>query len=225
MSRNNRRQRIEQLIEQIRAEVLETQRYTGLAALSSAVIRALREVPRDAFVPDGIKRYAWDNNALAIGHQQTISQPYIVALMSELLTLTRASKVLEIGTGSGYQCAVLGELAGEVYSMEIIAPLAETAKQRLRELGYTNIHLKQGNGREGWPEHAPFDAIIVTAAAASVPPALIEQLKPGGRMMIPLGSPGLAQELVLITKDARGRTQTRPILPVAFVPLTGEDTP
>lgn len=187
---------------------------------NTAVLAALRKVPRHEFVPDRWSARAYDDGPLPIGHGQTISQPYIVALMTELLALKPDSKALEIGTGSGYQAAVLAEIIRDVYTIEIIEPLATTAAERLRRLGYDKVNVKFADGYFGWPEHAPFDAIVVTAAADHVPPPLVEQLKPGGRMVIPLGGPFLTQQLVLIEKDAAGKIRTRNIAPVAFVPLT-----
>ena len=178
-------------------------------------------VPRHRFVPDGEGYGAYYNHPLPIGHGQTISQPYIVALMTDLLQLDKEDTVLEVGTGSGYQAAILSELAGKVYSIEIVAPLAERAAKLLRELGYANVEVRAGDGHAGWPEHAPYDSIIVTAAPDEVPQALIAQLKPGGRMAIPVGEGWFAQELLLITKDIDGISHRRDILPVRFVPLTG----
>jgi protein-L-isoaspartate(D-aspartate) O-methyltransferase len=160
---------------------------------------------------------------MPIGHGQTISQPYIVALMTDLLEIDSDSRVLEIGTGCGYQAAVLAEIAGHVYTLEIIPALEIEARERLEALGYRNVTVALGNGRAGWPEHAPYDAIIVTAAAESIPPPLIEQLRPGGRLVIPIGQPGWGQSLELVTKAEDGQIEHREVLPVAFVPLTGRD--
>ena len=184
------------------------------------VLAAMRKVPRHEFVPDRWIDSAYDDGPLPIGYEQTISQPYIVALMTELLRLSSESKVLEVGTGSGYQAAVLAEIAGEVYSIEIIEPLATSAAERLKRLGYDKVHVKLGDGYLGWPEHAPFDAIIVTAGAEHVPPPLVEQLKPGGRMAIPIGEISGQQSLLLVEKDADGRITQQHMAPVAFVPLT-----
>lgn len=192
----------------------------GQKPLDQRVLAAIENVPRHAFVPPAQQRSAYRNRPLAIGDGQTISQPYIVALMTDLLALEPDAKVLEIGTGSGYQAAVLGELAGDVYSIEIVEKLGLKAAKTLARLGYDNVHTKIGDGYQGWPEEAPFDAIIVTAAPDHVPPALIEQLKPGGRLVIPVGS--LAQELMVITKKADGSTTRKDIVPVQFVPLTRE---
>jgi len=186
------------------------------------VLSAMRTVPRHAFVRSTEQRYAYSDNPLPIGYEQTISQPYIVAFMTEALQLTRNSKVLEIGTGSGYQAAVCAEIAQEVYSIEIVEELAKIAKKRLKELGYRNVFTKYGDGFFGWKEHAPFDAIIGTAAAGRIPETLIEQLKPGGRMILPYGSTSGFQYLVLVTKDKEGNISRKNVMPVRFVPMTGE---
>jgi protein-L-isoaspartate(D-aspartate) O-methyltransferase len=187
----------------------------------SATLRALRTVPRHLFVPPDLRALAYEDRPLPIGNDQTISQPYIVAYMTEQLHLTRRSRVLEVGTGSGYQAAVLAELAADVFTIEIVAPLADSARARLARLGYRRVRVRTGDGYLGWPEAAPFDAVIVTAAADSVPPPLVRQLRPGGRMVIPVGATGAVQWLMLIAKAADGRTTTRSLLPVRFVPLTG----
>jgi protein-L-isoaspartate(D-aspartate) O-methyltransferase len=185
------------------------------------VLNAMRVVPRHLFVPEGSRNAAYDDYPLPIGQDQTISQPYIVAYMSEQLELRGDEKVLEIGTGSGYQTAVLSELAKDVYTIEFIATLAEAARERLKELHYDNVHLKSGDGYAGWAEHAPFDAIIVTAAAPFVPESLIAQLRDGGRLIIPLGDGIDSQVLTLIRK--KGDSLIRTILePVRFVPMRGE---
>jgi protein-L-isoaspartate(D-aspartate) O-methyltransferase len=186
------------------------------------VLSAMRTVPRHVFVRSTEQRSAYNDNPLPIGYDQTISQPYIVAFMTEALGLNRSSKVLEIGTGSGYQAAVCAEIAQEVYSIEIVEELAKIAKDRLKELGYRNVFTKYGDGFFGWPEHAPFDAIIGTAAAGRIPKPLIEQLKPGGRMILPYGSPRGFQFLVLVTKDKEGNISRKNVMPVRFVPMTGE---
>ncbi|MBA7650833.1 Protein-L-isoaspartate O-methyltransferase [subsurface metagenome] len=187
----------------------------------SNVLASLRTVPRHAFVRPGDLRRAYADHPLPIGLGQTISQPYIVAYMTEALKLGADYKVLEIGTGSGYQAAVCAEIAREVYTIEIIEELAESAKERLRKLGYMNVSVKAADGYFGWAEYGPFDTIIVTCAAGFVPPPLIEQLKPDGRMILPLGSPFGAQTLVLVTKDDKGRVRSRSLLPVRFVPMLG----
>lgn len=183
------------------------------------VLTAMRKVQRHKFVPENMIPYAYEDRPLPIGEDQTISQPYIVALMTELLGLKGGEKVLEIGTGSGYQAAILAEIAGEVYTIEIIESLAKSAEQRLQEMGYKNITVKYGDGYQGWKEHAPFDGIIVTAAPDHIPQPLVEQLKVGGRMVIPVGD--LFQELKLLTKTADGMKEKN-VIPVRFVPMTGE---
>jgi protein-L-isoaspartate(D-aspartate) O-methyltransferase len=209
------------LLAEIEAEMRETARWTGRAELSSRVAAALAKVRREAFVPPGSTDAAYVNAPLSIGHGQTISQPFIVALMTELLDLQPDDKVLEIGTGSGYQAAVLGELLERVCSVEVIPELARRAAAALAGEGYANVMLRTGDGGLGWPEEAPFDAIIATAAAGEIPSPLIEQLRPGGRMVVPVGLPHGDQELVLVTKDPAGEVTRRGVLPVAFVPLTG----
>jgi len=186
--------------------------------LSRPVADALRRVPRHLFVPEALRADAYQDRPLPIGHEATISAPTIVALMTQLLELTPEHRVLEIGTGSGYQAAILSALVRQVYSIEIIEPLAASAAARLAELGYANVTVRAGDGYAGWPEHAPFDRIIVTAAAPHVPQPLVDQLRPGGRMVIPVGA-GEDEQLMLIAKDARGRVSRRAILPVRFVPL------
>jgi protein-L-isoaspartate(D-aspartate) O-methyltransferase len=184
------------------------------------VLQAMRKVPRHLMIPESRRRQAYGDHPVSIGYGQTISQPYIVAYMTEVLQLKEDSKVLEIGTGSGYQAAILAEITTNVYSIEIIPELAEFAKSNLYNLGYTNVHLKEGDGYEGWESEAPWDAIIVTAAAEHVPPPLIKQLKPGGRMCIPVGTPFGTQFLQLVEKSQDGRITTRNLMPVIFVPLT-----
>lgn len=209
------------LLDEIREEVRETQLLTGRPALEQRVMEALRQTPRDEFVPHELRNGAYANRPLPIGHGQTISQPYIVALMTDLIHPRPGDVVLEIGTGSGYQAAILSQLVNRVYSMEIIEELAADAGARLRRLGYDNIEVRAGNGRLGWPEHAPYDAIIVTAAASGIPAALIEQLKPGGTLVIPIGSQHAAQDLRVVMKREDGGVEERQVLPVVFVPLTG----
>jgi protein-L-isoaspartate(D-aspartate) O-methyltransferase len=188
------------------------------------VLAVMRVVPRHAFVPENVQRYAYGDHPLPIGFDQTISQPYIVAFMTEALELKPDSKVLEIGTGSGYQAAVCAEIAAEVYTIEIVEGLAKSAEEKLKELGYPNVFVRAGDGYFGWPEKAPFDAIIGTAAAERIPPPLIEQLKPGGRMILPYETNFGFQHLVLVTKDERGNISKRKVMPVMFVPMTGEVT-
>lgn len=182
-------------------------------------MQAMATVPRHCFVPPEQCEWAYADRPLPIGRGQTISQPFIVALMTELLQPDPRAAVLEIGTGSGYQTAVLAGLVRQVYSIERIPELAAAAERRLRELGYTNVEIRADDGGRGWEEWAPFDAIMVTAAAATVPPALVRQLKPGGRLVIPVGEPHRSQDLRVITKDERGGVETRSVLPVVFVPL------
>ncbi len=216
---SKQRRRMVHLIER---DVRETSRYIGTASLSPTVMEAMRSVKRHEFVPPYQKPYAYQNRPLAIGHGQTISQPYIVALMTHLLGISPAGKVLEVGTGSGYQAAILSTLIDKVYSIEIIEPLGQQAKERLERLGYTNVQCRIGDGYYGWEEHGPYDGIIVTAAASHVPPPLLRQLKPGGRIVIPVGSRFLTQQLLLVEKDAEGKITTHQVLPVRFVPLTGK---
>jgi protein-L-isoaspartate(D-aspartate) O-methyltransferase len=208
------------LLQEIAAMASETGAETGRPVFSARVMAAMGKVPRHRFVPATYRALSYADRPLPIGHGQTISQPYIVALMSELLELKAGDAVLEIGTGSGYQAAVLAELAASVYTIEIIEPVGKNAAALLQQLGYTNIHTRIGDGYHGWPERAPFDAIIVTAAAEHVPPALAAQLKPGGRMVIPLGGEGEVQFLQVIVKQADGSVSTQRSLPVRFVPLT-----
>ena len=186
------------------------------------VLRAMWTVPRHAFIPRGQQRYAYADYPLPIGQGQTISQPYIVAFMTDALKIKPDSKVLEIGTGSGYQAAVCAEIAREVYTIEIVEKLAKSAKEQLKKLGYPNVFVKAGDGFFGWPDKGPFDAIIGTAAAKRIPEPLLEQLKPGGRMIIPTGSTYGFQYLVLITKDKYGKIKKSRVMPVRFVPMTGE---
>ena len=212
---------MDRMVEAIRTDARQTASYTGRSTISDAVLSAIRSVPRDAFVPDGAQAYAFENTPLAIGHGQTISQPFIVALMTDLLEPESSDRVLEIGTGSGYQAAILGELVEAVYTIEIIPELAETAAARLDDLGYDSVHVKAGDGWYGWPEEGPFDGIIVTAVGEEVPPKLVEQLAPGGRMVLPLGPRFGGQMLVVLTRGDSGELERRDVLPVQFVPLTG----
>ena len=209
------------LVAEINALAKDTQSVTGQGAFSNKVMTAMGKVPRHRFVPPEVVRYAYRNRPLPIGYGQTISQPFLVAYMTELLQVGKNTKVLEVGTGSGYQAAILGELVKEVYTIEIIEPLAARATEALKINGYTNIEVKSGDGYYGWEQHAPYDAIIVTAVASHVPSPLIQQLKHGGRMLIPLGSSFMPQHLVLVEKDLDGRVHTRELLPVQFVPLAG----
>ncbi len=208
------------MVDTIAVLTRETAFETGRERLNARVLAAMDKVPRHRFVPADQEPYAYANRPLPIGHGQTISQPFIVALMTELADVKARDRVLEIGTGCGYQAAVLGELAREVYTIEIVAPLAADAAARLATLGYRNVTTRSGDGYRGWPEHAPFDAIIVTAGAPAVPPALIEQLKPGGKLVIPVGPQWSGQQLLVIEKDAGGKITQRKVLDVRFVPLT-----
>lgn len=193
----------------------------GREAVTRAdVLEAMRAVPRHAMVPDHLQRQAYDDTPLPIGHGQTISQPYMVAVMTELLELTPDSRVLEIGTGSGYQAAVLAHLTPHVFSIEIVKPLLDRARQVLQAQGYDRVQVRHADGYLGWPEQGPYDAIIVTCAAGHVPPPLWQQLKPGGRMVIPIGSAFEVQRLVVLTKGADGSRTSRAVMPVRFVPLT-----
>ena len=209
------------MVQEIEADVRDTYFYTGRKALDERVMAALAKVPRHEFVPPDMRGQAYRNAPLPIGHGQTISQPYIVALMTDLLRLQPEDIVLEVGTGCGYQTAILAELARRVFSIEIVESLGLRARELVERLGYANVETAIGDGYHGWDAHAPFDAIIVTAAAASVPPPLIEQLKSGGRMAIPVGREFGTQTLLLLEKDHQGQISEQEILPVAFVPLTG----
>jgi len=202
-----------------RARMVETQ-IVARGVRDPRVLAAMREVPRHLFVDPAQREHAYEDHPLPIAGNQTISQPYIVALMTELAEITPGERVLEIGTGSGYQSAVLSRLAREVYSIEIVPELARASGERLRRLGYGNVSVKEGDGYRGWSEHAPFDAIIVTAAPDRIPQPLLDQLAPGGRMVIPVGS--FFQELKVLSKDKNGKISEKDILPVRFVPMTGE---
>lgn len=212
----------QRMVRDIEAEGLPPGARSGRRALDRRVLDAMRAVPRHEFVPPDLRHVAYASRPLPIGHGQTISQPYMVAVMTDLLGASRDAVVLEVGTGSGYQAAILAELVQHVYSIEIVPELADEARQRLQRLGYTNITVRTGDGYNGWEEHAPFTAIMVTAAASHVPPPLLRQLKPGGRMVIPVGGPFLTQQLMLVSKAADGQITTRQMLPVAFVPLLGQ---
>ena len=207
------------MLSEVDAMYAETRAETGLAAMSAAVRAALGKVERHRLVPQSQASLAYHNHPLPIGSGQTISQPYIVALSTDLLQVNSGSVVLDIGTGSGYQAAVLAEIVKQVYSIEIVESLGRTAAARLAELGYRNVEVKIGDGYRGWAEKGPFDGIVVTAAAPGVPAALAAQLKPGGRMVIPLGGEGEVQYLKLMTKRADGGYDEREVLPVRFVPL------
>lgn len=211
------------LLEEIESDAKYTASYTGREKFDQRVMDAMAEVIRENFVSSQYLPFAYDNGPLPIGYGQTISQPYIVALMTDLLELTKESIVLEVGTGSGYQAAILSKLAKKVYTVERVNELAESAKERLKDLGYNNVQMRCRDGYVGWQEKAPFDGIIVTAAISHIPPALVEQLKPGGRMVIPIGMPYMHQELMLVIKDEEGEIHTESLLGVAFVPLIRDD--
>ena len=208
------------MVAEIAAMARETGAETGRPRFGEAVMAAMGKVPRHRFVPFLQDIFAYDNRPLPIGEGQTISQPYIVALMTDLLDPKSTDTVLEVGTGSGYQAAVLAELVAKVYTIEIVESLGLRARQVLGELQYRNVEVRVGDGYGGWPAAAPFDAIIVTAAPAAVPQPLVDQLKPGGRMVIPVGGPSDVQQLLLVEKQPDGRTTTTRTLPVRFVPLT-----
>jgi len=210
----------DKLLRDIEAEIRYTRSITGRDAFDPGIIRAMTEVPRHEFVPGHEQAYAYSNGPLPIGHGQTISQPFIVALMTDLLACDRNARVLEVGTGSGYQAAVLSRVVGQVFSVEIVSELAQQASERLARLGYGNVECCRCDGYEGWPERAPFDGILVTAAAPSIPPPLVEQLRGGARMVIPIGPQYGHQELMVVEKLVDGTAQTAGILGVAFVPLT-----
>src|SRR5271166_6028520 len=212
-----------QMIRTIEAHVLETSSATGRDQIDPRVLRVMGALPRHEFVPEDLRPASYADRPLPIGYGQTISQPLIVALMTDLLNANATSVVLEVGTGSGYQAAVVAELVRQVYTIEIIPDLAHSAADRLHRLGYANVTVRVGDGYFGWPDAAPFDGIIVTAAAAHIPPPLLQQLKPGGRMAIPVGPPFGLQHLTVVERGADGRVRTRQLFPVKFVPLTGQN--
>lgn len=214
-----KRRALRHLLDQVIAETRGTGALTGCYTLSERVLGALTAVARHRFVPEEQQEWAYADRPLPIGRGQTISQPFIVALMTELLDIRPDAVVLEIGTGSGYQTAVLAQLARQVYSIERIPELATAAAHRLSEFGFANVEIRAGDGAQGWEEHAPFDRIMVTAAADETPAALVRQLKPGGRLIIPIGAPYQTQDLRLLHKDEKGVVQSRSVLPVVFVPL------
>ena len=211
-----------EMIEAIKASVRDSASYTGRDRLSDRVIEAMATVPRHAFVPPEQRHVAYRNTPLPIDAGQTISQPLIVALMTDLLEPQPDDIILEVGTGSGYQAAVLSELVKQVYSIEIIESLAGQARKVLAERGYANVTVRAGDGYAGWPEHAPFDGIVVTAAPEEIPPPLLQQLKPGGKLVIPVGEEHGYQELLVLEIDGDGAVSHRSVLPVRFVPLTGD---
>ena len=214
---------VDQMIEEIEKTTEELASYTKVSEISERVINPLRSVDRSKFVPKKLSKDAFENAPLPIGHGQTISQPFIVALMTEVLDVQTTDKVLEIGTGSGFQAAVLGELAQQVYTIEIVSDLAKNAATRLKDLGHDNVEVREGDGWYGWPEVAPFDKIMVTATAEEISEKLVEQLQPGGLLVMPVGDWKGAQTLTLLTKSEDGESYTtRSLLPVRFVPMTGE---
>ncbi|MGQ0578792.1 MAG: protein-L-isoaspartate(D-aspartate) O-methyltransferase [Betaproteobacteria bacterium] len=210
-----------EMVREIELMAASTPLETGSGTIDRQVLEVMGRVQRHLFVPSALQRHGYENRPLPIGNGQTISQPYIVALMTDLLRPRPGHVVLEIGTGSGYQAAVLAELTRKVHTMEIIEPLGIQAKKRLAQLGYRNVEVEVADGYYGWPSQAPFDGIIVTAAASHVPVPLVQQLKPGGRMVIPVGTSFLTQQLMLIEKRPDGSLVSRQMLPVRFVPLTG----
>jgi protein-L-isoaspartate(D-aspartate) O-methyltransferase len=210
-----------QMVQTIESQVRETSFAIGRNYIDPRILRVMGVIPRHEFVPEELRQASYADRALPIGYGQTISQPLIVALMSDVLNVASTSVVLEVGTGSGYQAAVLAELVRQVYTIEVISPLAQNAADRLHRLGYTNVTVRVGDGYFGWQEAAPFDGIIVTAAAAHLPPPLLQQLKPGARMVIPVGPPFGLQHLTVVERGADGQIRTRQLFPVAFVPLTG----
>ncbi len=216
------RQKIDAMLQTIEAECLLTRGITGRPSLQAKVMEAMRLVSREDFVSPDLKAMAYENTPLPIGNGQTISQPFIVALMTDLLNPEKGDIILEVGAGSGYQAAILSVLVKQIYTIEIIPALAERARDLLQKLGYINVDVSQGDGYQGLPELAPFDGIIVTAAVSHVPSALKDQLKPGGRLVIPVGHPYEAQQLLVIEKDEKGLFTTENVLPVSFVPFTRE---
>ncbi len=213
---------IEEMLQDIVDEARYASRMIGRSELSPTVLNAMAKVPRERFVNMNMRCHAFDNSPLPIGRGQTISQPFIVALMTDLANPTPGDRVLEVGTGSGYQTAVMSLLVRQLYSIEIISELAEEARLRFDELNYSNIISRTGDGYFGWPEEAPFDIILVTAAATEVPPHLPDQLAPGGRLVLPVGGRFYGQDLLLLEKDESGNVTEKSLLPVAFVPMTGE---
>lgn len=213
----------QRMLNDIEMEVTLTRHMIGKEALDDKVMTAIKQVPRDKFLPTNFRYLAYANGPAPIGLGQTISQPYMVALMTDLLNTKPGDTVLEVGTGSGYQAAILSKLVAQVYSLEILEALSDKASRRLKRLGYRNVTVQHGDGSRGWPEHAPYDGIIVTAAAPDIPHALIEQLRPGARLVIPVGLPYSYQELIVLEKTADGKIEPRHILDVSFVPLVSGD--
>ena len=218
--KNEWRQMLEQMIEEIKQDMYHARHYIGQAQFSERVLAAIGKVERHKFVPEHLRKSSYQNYPLPIGEGQTISQPFIVALMTEILDVDANAKVLEVGTGSGYQAAVLAEIVHEVYTIEIVANLAREAQTLLAFLGYDNIHVRYGDGMLGWPQEAPFDGIIVTAAGLNIPDTLLDQLAPGARMVMPVGPQGGNQQLKVITKNIDMTFTERNVLPVRFVPIT-----
>jgi protein-L-isoaspartate(D-aspartate) O-methyltransferase len=212
---------VQRMLSDIRAEVSYACRMTGLDNLNDHVLAAMSRVPRQRFVNKSFRSHAFDNSPLPIDKGQTISQPFIVALMTDLIAPQRGDKILEVGTGSGYQTAVLAELVDDLYSIEIIPELAKKSRRRLEKAGYTNISFKVGDGYYGWPDIAPFDAILVTAAVEHIPQPLVDQLAPGGRLVLPVGERRYSQDLILLKKDHAGTIDISRLLPVSFMPLSG----
>lgn len=221
LAESDYQQQRDALISQIKHDLQSNRDFLNQDTFNQQVLDAIAKVPREQFVPEKQRRYAYKNRPLPIGYGQTISQPTMVAIMTDLLQLKPGDKVLEIGTGSGYQAAILAQLGARVFSIEIIPQLAQQAKKDLKQAGYEQVQLRTGDGYYGWPDAAPFDGIIVTAAASHIPPALIKQLKQAGRMVIPVGDRFMIQHLVVVTKDKRGNVLTQQTVPVQFVPLTG----
>ena len=213
---------MQRMLNDIEMEVHLTRHLIGKNSFDNRVMAAMKQVPRHEFLPPDLRYCAYDNGPAPIGSGQTISQPYIVALMSDLLDTKPTDIILEIGTGSGYQAAILSRLVQQVYSIEIIEELADTARKHLVRLGYGNVEVRNDDGYFGWPEHAPYDGVIVTAAAPHIPPSLIKQLRPGARLVIPVGFPYSYQELMVVEKKANGEIETQKVLGVGFVPLTGD---
>ena len=213
------------LVRLIERRARENGTFLGKSKLDPRVIAAMARVPRHEFVPESLRDFAYDDRPLPIGHDQTISQPSLVAMMTDLLELPEDCHVLEVGTGSGYQAAILGEICPSVFTIEIVEPLGRNAQALLEKLDYVNVRVRRGDGYAGWPEHAPFDAIVVTAAPPETPPPLIEQLKPGGNLVIPVGPQFSVQDLVVLTKDTDGVVSERVIFGVRFVPFTRDPAP
>ncbi len=213
---------LEGMLQDIRAEADYVCRMTGLGQLNDQTLSAMRRVPRQHFVSKSFRSHAYENSPLPIGGGQTVPQPFIVAIMTDLVAPRPGDRVLEVGTGSGYQSAVLAQLSSELYTVEILPELAQASQYRLDEEGYSNIHYRIGDGYYGWPDAAPFDVIMVTAAVETVPLPLIDQLAPGGRMILPVGKRRFTQDLILLQKNQQGEVHSSSLLPVTFVPLAGE---